>query len=109
MEHLTKTGLFFILAVFCWGTAWAAPPPQKTKVPWDSVAAQIQMIKNVSKTDSIRQYLLKSLFERYQIRAEDYQRFYDNFLKKPIEDQQAFIDRMRRILQEINQPIIESP
>lgn len=104
------TFLWLMIALtFGWRTGNADNTPRKTTVPWDTVMAQMQMIKNVSMADSIKYQMFKSLFDRYQINATDYQRFYENFLKKPVDEQQKFIDRMRRILQEINQPPKSSP
>ncbi len=90
--------------VFSWHTSYAESAPGRTTVPWDSVMAHIQLIKNASMADSVKYQMIESLFARYQITAKDYQHFYEIFLKKPVEEQQEFIDRMRRILQEINQP-----
>jgi len=70
----------------------------ETLAPWDTVLAEIQVAEQISAVDSMKCQLLKDLFDRYQITAQDYQKFYKNFMKKPLQTQQVFLDRVKSIL-----------
>ncbi len=70
----------------------------ETVAPWDTVLAEIQIVEQISAVDSIKSQLLKGLFERYQITEDDYQKFYENFMKQPVQFQQQFLDRVKEIL-----------
>jgi len=70
----------------------------ETPAPWDTVLAEIQVTEQFSAVDSIKRQLLKDLFDRYQITAHDYRKFYKNFMKKPLQTQQVFLDRVKSIL-----------
>ncbi len=70
----------------------------KTFAPWDTVLAEIQIVEQINAVDTLKSQLLKDIFDRFQVTAQDYKNFYNNFMKKPLKFKQAFLDRVKSIL-----------
>lgn len=71
----------------------------KTKeTPWDTLIANIQIIESTKEPDSVKTAMTKKLFSDYHIKAEDYEKFYNDFLKKPPEQQAKFLKRVEEII-----------
>lgn len=91
--------LFVTMLVLLPISAFAGPEDAK-EIPWDTVMANIQVIESANKPDSVKNTLTQELFSEFQLTAEDYRRFYDAFLKKPPQEQAAFLKRVEEIMLE---------
>ncbi len=87
--------LFFSLGTF----VMAQEDIIKTDVPWDSVAAELQIIDSLREPDSIKFSLTKKLFIKHHLTEQDYRVFYEDFLKQPVEKQREFMETVKAILQ----------
>lgn len=91
---------FTILFVTALATCLAGQEPMQQKsVPWDSVTADIQIIESLDQPDSIKTSLTRELFDQYELTANDYRLFYDDFLEQPLEIQREFMEKVKAILQ----------
>jgi hypothetical protein len=67
---------------------------------WDTVMANIQVIETMNEPDSVKNALMQQLFSDFQLTAEDYRRFYEDFLKRSPEKQAAFLKQVEEIILE---------
>lgn len=75
-------------------------PVDSKGTPWDTVMANIQVIETANEPDSVKNALMQQLFSDFKLTAEDYRRFYDDFLERPPEKQAAFLKRVEEIILE---------
>jgi len=78
----------------------SAGPKDAKETPWDTVMANIQVIESMNEPDSVKNTLTRQLFSDFQLTAEDYRRFYNDFLKRPPEKQAAFLKQVEEIILE---------
>lgn len=76
-----------------------------TDTPWDTVIAKLQVIESVNRPDSVRVVLTQKLFSDYDLSADDYGKFYDEFLKKPPDQKVEFLKRVENILLKMMQKV----
>ena len=69
-----------------------------TDTPWDTVIANLQIIESMSQPDSVKNALTQELFSNYQIKAGDYEKFYNKFFKKPLDQQTKFLKKVEEII-----------
>ncbi len=67
-------------------------------VPWDSIVAEMKIIQEMTGADSLKNDLLKSLFNTRNLDSDAYNRFYEYFLNLTVQEQEAFIKNVRDIL-----------
>jgi len=69
-----------------------------TVAEWDTLFAELQIIESRSEPDSIKASLINTLFKKYGVNGEDYQKFYTQLMKEKPEKQYDFLKRIEKIL-----------
>lgn len=69
-----------------------------TDTPWDTVIANLQIIESMTQPDSVKTALTQELFSDFQIKSEDYEKFYNKFFKKPPDQQTKFLKKVEEII-----------
>lgn len=101
IKHLFPTLGFIIFSAVLEMSPLQAQPEAKfdfQAVPWDSVVAEMKIIQEMTGADSLKENLLKSLFNSRELSSADYDRFYQHFLNLTVQEQEAFIKTVRDIL-----------
>lgn len=83
-----------------WTKDGFANPKDSGAIPWDTVMANIQVIESMNEPDSVKNTLTQQLFSEHHLTAEDYRRFYNDFLKRSPEEQAAFLKSVEGIILE---------
>ncbi len=68
-------------------------------VRWDTLLVNISVIESLVAADSLKSGLMKDLFQRSGITAEDYRKFHAFITAESPEKQKEFFGRVRDILQ----------
>ncbi len=100
-KHLFPVMGFFIFSILLGISPLQAQPEENfdfQAVPWDSVVAEMKIIQEMTATDSLKENLLKSLFNTRNLEGDDYDRFYQHFLNLTVQEQEDFIKSVRDIL-----------
>lgn len=91
----------FLLLILLLSTQIFGNDTKAANAPWDTLVANMQIIESMKKPDSVKTAMTKKLFSDYQIEAEDYNNFYDDFLKKSPEQQAKFFKKVEEIILEL--------
>lgn len=87
-----------LLTLFaCFPPASAAENDSSAAV-WDTVLAEMQIIESSDGADSLKNRLMADLFARYNLTAQDYRSFYENFLALPVEEQRRIMQRVKDVM-----------
>lgn len=100
MRH-NLTSLISLLMILVISGKLSAASDQNVEVPWDTVIAELQVINAMKQPDSVKAALTQALFDKYDLQAEDYSRFYNNFLAKSPEQQLTFLKKVENVILEM--------
>ncbi|MEL6820519.1 MAG: hypothetical protein AAFP70_02060 [Calditrichota bacterium] len=98
MRNFCTTGLFLML--FSGSPLFSQEPPIPWEsTTWDTIAVNISIIEALVAADSLKNGLMKQLFNRHNISAEHYCNFHAHITTQPGEVQKEFFSRVKEILQ----------
>ncbi len=94
--------IFYLITIFTlFGSARAQEDAVKAAgVPWDTLAAEIQIARALAVPDSIKDRVIQDQFAARGVTPEQYRRFYSSFFRQSLKQQRRFIEQVKSILQE---------